>query len=391
MPTPDFYAEKSKHFLPREIYFWVLNALGWFITLSLMAPGADQIKAIDDEQLKQVALAAIWLGHAVIGTLTILVFRYCYYRQRWYLKKFIGSSPLAIAVALGGGFAIALLVVLPADLLVDNDFRIYSEAGTVIIQGVFSVISLVGFEMASVLLVWLLIYLGIEGAVNARSLVVKALALENSLKDARLNALAGQINPHFLFNALNNIRFLIRQDAERAEASLVDLSEILRHSLGSSQQEKVLLTQELAIVERYLSLMKIQMQRRLAYTIQSEGAPMYALVPPMMIQMLVENAIKHGVEQLKDGGRVDIHCAMNADKLCIEVRNSTAVADADTGAVTESSQNLTAAQSPGGKGVGLANIANRLTLLYGDAAQLAMSRQQGEFVVRITLPNEVLA
>jgi hypothetical protein len=318
MPAPDFYQEKSKHFFPGEIYFWVLNALGWLITLSLMAPGAELSKAIDDEQLKRVALAAIWLGHAAIGTLTILVFRYFYYRQRWYLKKFIGSSPLAIAVALGGGFAIALLVVLPADLLLDNDFRIYNEAGTVIIQGVFSVISLVGFEMASVLLVWLLIYLGIEGAINARSLVLKALALENSLKDARLNALAGQINPHFLFNALNNIRFLIRQDAERAEASLVDLSEILRHSLGSSQQEKVLLSQELAIVERYLSLMKIQMQRRLAYAIQAADAPMYALVPPMMIQMLVENAIKHGLEQLKDGGRVDIQCAMNADKLCIE-------------------------------------------------------------------------
>jgi sensor histidine kinase YesM len=73
------------------------------------------------------------------------------------------------------------------------------------------------------------------------------------------------------------------------------------------------------------------------------------------------------------------------------VRNSAAVVDADTGGVKESIQNSAAAESHAGKGVGLANIAKRLTLLYGDAAQLVMSRQQGEFVVRITLPNEVLA
>jgi sensor histidine kinase YesM len=167
----------------------------------------------------------------------------------------------------------------------------------------------------------------------------------------------------------------------------VDLSEILRHSLEASRQVKALLAKELVVVDRYLGLMKIQMQHRLEYSIQAADVPEHVLVPPMIIQMLAENAIKHGVEQVKEGGRVDINCTLEAGKLCIEVKNSTA------SAVFESvnTETMVTTVSANGKGLGLANIRNRLSLLYGDNAQLTMSRKDSDFVVRIVLPVEEAA
>ncbi|MEO6078631.1 MAG: histidine kinase [Steroidobacteraceae bacterium] len=383
---PDPFERKSQRFLPAEAYFWVLNTLGWILTLYLIDFGDVLRRSLQDEHgaFLKVYLAVLWLAYYVLGTLTVLVFRRCYYRQRWYQMKFIGSVPLVLLVALGGGLTIASLLVLPVGLMLGDDFRVYNEAGMVVAEGASSSVTFAAFEWAVLLLVWLLIYLGVEGAANARSLSLRALALENNLKDARLNALAGQINPHFLFNALNNIRFMIGRDAARAEESLVDLSEILRHSLGTSQQEKTLLTQELVIVERYLNLMKIQMQSRLEYSIHAANVPAKVLVPPMIIQMLAENAIKHGIEQIKEGGRVNVQCSLTAGKLCVEVRNSTVTADAIAG----SSERPSLSVDAGGHGLGLANIGTRLSLLYGDKAQLAASRQNGDFVVRIVLPGE---
>jgi hypothetical protein len=379
--VPDPFEEKSRRFFPGERYFWILNTLGWIVTLSLVNPGESLLGSSDDHAKPQgIYLVALWLAYYVLGTLTVLVFRSCYYRQRWYEKKFISSLPLAIMAALGGGLALAFLVVLPVELLQGGDFRIVNEAGTVVYEGIFATTLYAGYELAFILLAWLLAYQGIEGSVNARNLAVRALALESSLKEARLNALAGQINPHFLFNALNNVRFMIRRDADRAEESLVDLSEILRHSLESSQQGKDFLTRELAIVERYLSLMKIQMQHRLSYSIQTRDTPERVLIPPMVIQILVENAIKHGLEKIREGGNISVHCSTVAGKLHIEVRNPVA----SDGSATRSSEEPTLS----GGGVGLANIRKRLALLYGDDAQLSISQHDGAFLVHIELPCE---
>jgi hypothetical protein len=382
---PDPCEQKSQRFFPVETYFWVLNTLGWILALYLMDSGDVLRRSLGaDHKFLTLSLAVMWLVYYVLGTLTVLVFRRFYYRQRWYQKKFVGSLPLALLVALGGGVTIASLVVLPLGLLLGDAFRVYDEAGMVVSMSAFSWVTFAAFEWAVLLLVWLLVYLGIEGAANARSLVLRALSLENSLKEARLNALAGQINPHFLFNSLNNIRFMIRRDAVRAEENLVGLSEILRHSLGTSQQDKTLLALELSIVERYLNLMKIQMQSRLDYSIKAADVPEQMLVPPMIIQMLVENAIKHGVERIKEGGRINVHCSMTAAKLCIEVRNTAVAADSGTASIERPLFEV----GDSGSGVGLANIRNRLSLLYGDNAQLALSRQNGDVLVRVVLPRE---
>lgn len=386
MMMPDPFEEKSKHFFPREIYFWVVNTLGWIFTLTLMDPGGEPLANPDAAQIafRRYYLALVWLAYYTAGTFILLVFRRSYYRQRWYQKKFVGSLPLVILCAFIGGIAMAVVVVLPLQLMRDGDFRVYNQAGVAVYEGIVSVTLFNGSEHAFLILAWLLGYLGVEGPVNARNLAFKALTLETSLADARLNALAGQINPHFLFNALNNIRFMIRRNAECAEESLIDLSEILRHSLEASQQAKALLGKELVVVERYLSLMKVQMQRRLDYSINAANIPDDLLLPPMIIQMLAENAVKHGVEQIKDGGRVDINCSIEAGKLCIEVKNPVLSADVMNGNAEMSIHGTNFS----GNGLGLSNIRNRLSLLYGGRAQLSMSQHDGNFVVRITLPVE---
>jgi hypothetical protein len=375
----DPFEEKSRRFFPQERYFWVLQTLAWVFAFLLMNPGYALLENRGESAagLLGIYLSVLWFAYYVLGTATLLVFRRYYYRQRWYQKKFVGSLPLAIAVAAGGGMVMACLLVLPLNLLMGDDFRIDNEAGKIAYEGAFDTTLYAGYELATILLVWILVYLGVEGAINAHDLALKSVMLQSSLKDARLNALSGQINPHFLFNALNNIRFMIRRDPAHAEDGLVDLSEILRHSLESSQQETTLPSQELLITERYLSLMKIQLQSRLAYSIQSTGVPEGVMVPPMIVQMLAENALKHGIERIRDGGRVDIRCSMESGRLFLEIRNSAVPAD-----VEDSKTDINS------KGVGLANVGSRLALLYGDKAKLALSRQDNEFVVRIELPGE---
>lgn len=364
--------------------------MAWGITLWRLDFSAGLLRYLSPEQANYLwlYLGIYWLAYYSIGTMAVLLFRHWYYRKQWYKKTFIASFPLALLTATAAGMSLAFLVHLPFNQLLDIPFEIIGASGEPVIVGVFSVSLFIGTELSVLLLLWVLLYWGISGTLNARDLSIKALALENNLKEARLNSLSGQINPHFLFNALNNIRFMIRQDADRAEDSLVALSEILRHSLGSSQKEKVPLSEELAIVERYLSLIKNQMGDRLDYSIRSEAVSNNNLIPPMIIQMLAENAIKHGIDHIREGGEVNIQCTNIADKLRIKVGNTAPFSGSDTDNSMAPSGSLNKGTDAGEQGIGLANISKRLILLYGDNAHLSMGRENGDFEVVLELPKE---
>jgi GAF domain-containing protein len=190
---------------------------------------------------------------------------------------------------------------------------------------------------------------------EARDRSVRAAELEAQLARARLEALQAQLNPHFLFNALNTVAMLVRRGANAdALRGVVSLSELLRKVLMGNRSLEVPLHEELAVVEHYLSIERMRFRDRLTATIVAEPEVREALVPSLILQPIVENAVRHGIAPSRRGGHLVIRCQRRDDVLAIEVRdNGSGLPDRwDPGAAS---------------GIGLANTRERLERLYHDA------------------------
>jgi two-component system LytT family sensor kinase len=191
--------------------------------------------------------------------------------------------------------------------------------------------------------------------------------------EAELRALRAQVNPHFLFNALNTIGFLIQTSPTRAHGTLMKLTALLRGVLRSADTATTL-GDEIDLVSAYLEIERARFEERLRIDIDVPGELRGIRVPALMIQPLVENAIKHGIANCRSGGRVAIESRSNGDSLAITVRNSGARAtDAD---IARGRKN----------GVGLANLDARLRHQYGDAASLTLVATADETRAEIVLP-----
>lgn len=180
--------------------------------------------------------------------------------------------------------------------------------------------------------------------------------LHAQMVEARLSALQAQIEPHFLFNTLANVKRLYETVPHQGREMLSSLISYLRAALPSMRQSGSTLARELDLARSFLTILKMRMGERLDFSIDADPALADAQVPPMVLPTLVENAIKHGLSPLPEGGRIDIAARRDGDDLLIDVR--------DNGA---------GFSSTGGSGVGLANTRSRLAALFGPRANLALS------------------
>jgi len=192
-----------------------------------------------------------------------------------------------------------------------------------------------------------------------------------TLREAELRALEYQINPHFLFNCLNSIRALVIEDPTRAQDMLTKLSNVLRHSLRHDNRHTVPLESEIAAVADYLAIEAVRFEERLQTQFSIEPGVEQFPVPPMLLQILVENAIKHGIARQPQGGRIVIRAAQHGDGIMLTVEN--------TGSLT--------AAPPNGNSLGLANVRERLRLLYGESASVALKNEDGRVVATLLVPN----
>jgi LytS/YehU family sensor histidine kinase len=222
---------------------------------------------------------------------------------------------------------------------------------------------------------WIFIYISFTGSRDARARELDNARLQTALREAQLRSLSNQLNPHFLFNSLNNIRFMIHEDADRADTMLVGLSEILRYSLQGDDRGKVRLGEEVDVIRRYIAIVGVQLEERLRFSIDIPDRLHDCLVPPLLLQMLVENAVKHGVEPLRGGGALSLSGSRLGDTLRFAVVNDKPATPADGG----------------GLGIGMRNIVQRLTLLYGIHAAHEVSDTGNEYRVTLTLPVETMA
>ncbi len=210
-----------------------------------------------------------------------------------------------------------------------------------------------------------------QDALRERGL--RAARLEAQLALAQFQTLRAQLHPHFLFNALNAISALIHKDATRADRMLARLSELLRLAIDTAATPEVRLIDEIEFVKRYLEIEIMRFGDRLNVRVDLPVETYDAMVPNMLLQPLVENAVRHGVAPHPGPGRVEIEAARDGQRLGIVVR--------DTGAGM-------AANTPneGRTGVGLRTTRERLEKLYGTAQELALVNVPGGFETRIMLP-----
>lgn len=195
--------------------------------------------------------------------------------------------------------------------------------------------------------------------------------LNNLVKEAELNALKSQINPHFLFNSLNSISSLTMTSPEKAQEMVIKLSDFLRYSLSHDKNETTTLRKELENTERYLDIEKVRFGRRLRYHSTVPESCLDARLPNMILQPLFENAIKHGVYNSTEEVLVELKCLPNDDFLELRISN-----DFDPEAVR-----------PKGEGIGLKNIKNRLEILYKRTDLLEINFGKIEFEVILRIPK----
>jgi GNAT superfamily N-acetyltransferase len=217
--------------------------------------------------------------------------------------------------------------------------------------------------------IWLWIYFSVQSRRQRRALEVKALKLEASAHDARLRALESQLNPHFLFNALNSVRALVVEDPQRAQTMITRLAELLRYTLNAGGRDVVALDDELHAVEDYLAIERVRFDERLTVDVDVTPDARRQRVPRMLVLTLVENAVKHGIGRLTGGGAIRVTAAVEGDRLQVRVANSGSLSAGATGS-----------------GVGLSNARERLQLIYGGAASLTLEPGGGVVVASVTTP-----
>ncbi len=201
---------------------------------------------------------------------------------------------------------------------------------------------------------------------------------------SELKALRAQINPHFLFNALNAIASLIHTDPARADEVVEQLAEVFRYTLRRSDSEWAPLDQELAFARAYLDVEQARFGQRLTFSIDSDHRLPAPHIPSMLLQTLLENAVKHGVSQAREPGRIDVVVRTTPDHVTLEVRNTGPSAHEARG---------TRHEAPEGEGFGLHSVRERLKGHFGDRASFRLMRDEtaGVTVARISMPNAKVA
>lgn len=230
-------------------------------------------------------------------------------------------------------------------------------------------------NLAFVLFFWSLFYFSFHYIENYKKAEIENLKWEASINEIELNKLKSQLNPHFMFNAMNSIRALVDENPGKSKDAITQLSNILRNTLQMGKNKVIPFEEELKIVNDYLALESIRYEERLKTNVDIHPDSKQFYVPPLMIQTLVENGIKHGVSKLTAGGALEIKTEIRDDKLYVFIRNS---GQLDLQKESES-------------GFGIKNTLQRLKLLYGKSASMNISNEDNKTVLtELVIPKGIV-
>lgn len=345
----------------RNTLFWILQLLGWGFINSISFLFFKKFSA---EFVAYSIITGIFIG---IFSTSLL---------RWYIKKkvvfddFGPKGLIKIFVAFVVAATLFAFLNYLAGYLYDTFGPDLSEVERNILE-TYDNLWLLVINSFFLIGVWTACYLVIKLLLKMNANRIERLELNTNLKQAQLNTLKGQINPHFMFNSLNNIRGLMLEDVEKSREMLTKLSEMLRYSLTKNDVNAIAVEDEVEMVDNYIALSKIQFEDRLEFTKNIESDTLSLQIPPMIIQLLVENAAKHGISNLKRGGTIELEIRKVGKQLLIRVKN--------TGRLQISKDSTQ---------LGLRNIKQRLKLLYGEKAVFSIyeAKEKEEVVADIKIP-----
>ncbi len=240
-----------------------------------------------------------------------------------------------------------------------------------VLDGIFSIPFFVyTLSFSALFLLWSILYFAVHVFENWKREEIVNLELKATQTEMELNSFKAQMNPHFMFNSLNSIRALIDEDPIKAKTAITSLSGILRNNLALSRSQTVPLSEELDLVEKYLSLEKIRFESRLVIEQDIDPQLTAVQIPPFILQTIVENGIKHGISSRVEGGRMAIKISRKDDDVKIAVTSSGSYAH----------------KPHEQKGIGLENSKKRLQLIYNGRAHLEVIPLDDEVNVIITIP-----
>ncbi len=341
----------------RHARLYVLcQTAGWTAwTLAYVGLGQLQRQLTSNEILVSVATN-------LIGWLLTHLFRIFINARGW---KQLGWSALLWRISVAAVVLGTMWTVAAAPL-----FR-YCYTGTLPVNITLPVLLVYSvFNAACIVFIWAIFYFGYHIYDRYRRSEVERAQLAATVKEAELRALKSQVNPHFIFNSLNSLRALIDEDPARARQSVTQLANLLRYSLQSGQLETVPFEEELRIVSDYLALEQVRHEERLRVRLDVAPETLGLPIPPMLLQTLVENAVKYGISARPEGGEIAIIARRVGGALSIQVTNPGTLAAPSQAPVRESST-----------GVGLRNAAERLRLLFGEQATLRLRAEAPALVV----------
>lgn len=338
-------------------FYWIAQFSGWLAYCTLVA---ISVFTSNPEDLDVKFLLSI-LSIVVFGILVTHGQRALFIRAGWLDKKLPPLIPRLLVSSFISSIVLTFIFVL-------FDLWVLDERGEESLE--FSRILINVFSLWVLVLFWNAIYFTYHFFQKSRNQEIANLELVASNREGELKNLRSQLNPHFLFNSLNSIRALVDIEPAKAKKSITTLSSLLRQSLQYGRENLVTMEQEVGLAKSYLELEKIRFEERLSVIWELDHSLDQFQLPPFSLQMLVENAIKHGISELKDGGVVRVNTYKNDKGVNIRVENS--------GTLKHVSD----------LGVGIQNIKRRLQLQFGAGAGFEIAEKDGLVIAEISFSYE---
>lgn len=348
-----------KRFFKQQNIYWVSQIYGWLIYVVLMGL-LNQLNGAEFNRLLLFNLfVTFFLGISISHTYRELIIK-----KDWLRYPLYQLIPLVLitSICLGTFFFIAHTII--SDVLIAG--MTYQFEWIDVIRNI--------INQTVIFMLWSSLYFLFHFVQNYRKEEIKNLKWQAAKNEIELNKIKSQLNPHFIFNSMNSIRALVEEDPKLAKDAITRLSNILRGSLMLGKKEVITLSEEMQLVQDYLLLEKTRFEERLTINYSIDENAYDWLVPPLMIQTLAENGIKHGISKLTKGGRIFIQAFVKDNVLCIKIVNS--------GNYDEHKSVET--------GFGLVNTKQRLQLLFGSKANFEIKNLNNEVEVVVLIPSEII-
>lgn len=341
----------------RKLY-WVSLFSGWTAYIILMYV----LNRLDGKVL-DTYFALNLLTTFSLGILISHAYRYVILWRNWLRLKIIQLIPRVLGASIVCGLVYFFVHSLISELI----------TGSFAMSFEWLAVLQTTLNLAVIFMLWSLLYFLFHFIQNYRKEEIKNLQWQAAKNEMELNKLKSQLNPHFIFNSMNSIRALIDEDPQKSKQSVTRLANILRSSLLMGRKKVIPFHEELQLVKDYLNLEKTRFEERLECEFEIDDQVRDHMIPPMLLQTLVENGIKHGVSKLQEGGKLSVNAWKGNGVLNLRIFNS--------GKLYNSTNPET--------GFGLANTKQRLDLLYGKRAHFSIQNYADGVLAEVKIPEVV--